>query len=78
MRSKLTCVYPGAAFKFEYVASVARTAPDELRTWTFMVSLALVVVVSAVSMCRQNERVALAAVDGMLTACKSESVCAEP
>ena len=78
MRSKLTCVYPAAAFRFEYVTSVARTAPEELRTWTFIVSLALVVVVSAVSMCRQKESVAPAAVAGMLTVCKIESVCTEP
>ena len=51
---------------------------DELRAWTFIVSLALVVVVSAVSMCRQNERLTPVAVDGMLTVCKIVSVCAEP
>jgi hypothetical protein len=51
----------------ENVASVDSTVPDVLSTWTFKVSNAVVVVVSAVSMCNQKVRVAEVAVEGMLT-----------
>jgi hypothetical protein len=49
-----------------------------LSTWTCRVSNAVVVVVSAVSMCRKNVRVAVFAVAGMVTVCTAESVCVVP
>src|SRR5438132_11307024 len=51
--------------------------PDESRICTFIVSLA-VMAVSAVSMCSQNESDAVAAFEGIVTACCKVSVCAEP
>lgn len=51
----------------EKVPSVASTVPEVLSTWTLNVSKAVVVVVSAVSMCNQKVRVAEVAVEGMLT-----------
>lgn len=47
--------------------SVASTVPDVLSTWTCNVSKAVVVVVSAVSICRKKLNVAVFAVDGMVT-----------
>lgn len=58
--------------------SVASTVLDELSTCTFSVSNAVVVVVSAVSMCSQNVRVALVAVDGIVTVWVAESVWVVP
>lgn len=54
--------------------SVASTVPEVLSTWTFRVSKAVVVVVSAVSMCSQKVKVALVAVEGMVTVWTAESV----
>ena len=51
--------------------------PDELRICTVKVSLAAAAV-SFVSMCNQNESVAVIADEGMLTLCRIESVCVEP
>jgi len=48
--------------------------PLEFRTWTFRVSNLVVVLVSAVSMCSQNERFAFVHVDGIETVCDSVSV----
>jgi hypothetical protein len=42
------------------------------------VSKALVVVVSAVSMCSQKVRVAVVAVEGIVTVCTMLSECVEP
>ena len=53
--------------RFENVPSVASTVPEEFSTCTFRVSNAVVVVVSAVSMCSQKLRVAVVAVEGMVT-----------
>lgn len=59
----------------EKVPKVASTVvPAELSTWTCKVSFAAVVVVSAVSMCSQKLKVAVVAVDGMVTVCVAESV----
>lgn len=58
--------------------SVAKTALALLRTCTWNVSNAVVVVVSAVSMCNQKTRFALVAVDGMVTVWTEESVCVVP
>ena len=66
------------AFRFEYVASVASTVPLLLRICTFSVSYAVVVVVSAVSMCSQNVSVAEVLPAGIVTVCTIESVCAAP
>jgi hypothetical protein len=52
-------------FRLEKVPSVESTVPELLSTWTFRVSKAVVVVVSAVSMCSQKVRVAVVAVEGM-------------
>ena len=54
-------------FRLEKVPSVCSTVPAEFSTWTVSVSNAVVVVVSAVSMCRKNVRVAVVAVDGIVT-----------
>ena len=67
VKSNVLCIKPGAALRFEYVARVASIVPDEFLIWTFNVSLALVVVVSAVSIWRQYDRLTAVAVDGMLT-----------
>ncbi len=77
-RLKLCCVYPVLWFRFEYVASVPSTVPEPLSTCTVSLSYAVEVVVSAVSMCSQNEKFALAHVDGMETDCETVSVCVEP
>jgi len=65
-------------FRFEYVASVASTVPELFVTCTFKVSYAVVVVVSAVSMCSQNERLAVASDAGSVTVCESVSVWVVP
>lgn len=62
----------------EKVPSVASTVFEVLSTCTRNVSNAVVVVVSAVSMCSQKVRVALVAVDGMVTVWVAESVCVVP
>jgi hypothetical protein len=49
-----------------------------LRTWTVNTSNAVVVVVSAVSMCNQKVRLAETAVEGMVTVWVAESVCVVP
>lgn len=54
------------------------TVPAVLRTCTVKVSKAVVVLVSAVSMCSQKVSVAAVAFAGMLTCCMIESVVAEP
>jgi hypothetical protein len=54
-------------FRLENVPSVCSTVPALLSTCTVSVSNAVVVVVSAVSMCRKNVRVAVVAVDGIVT-----------
>lgn len=54
--------------------SVASTVPDVLSTWTLKVSNAVVVVVSAVSMCSQKVSVAEVAVEAMETVWAAESV----
>jgi len=61
-------------FRLEKVANVANTVLELLRTWTFSVSNAVVVVVSAVSMCNQKVRLAVVAVEEMVTVCVAESV----
>ena len=58
----------------ENVPRVARTVPPVFSTWTFRVSNAVVVVVSAVSMCSQKTRVALVFPAGMATVCEAVSV----
>ena len=54
------------------------TEPEELRTCTVKVSNAVVVVVSAVSMCSQKLRVAAVAFDAMVTCCITVSVVVVP
>lgn len=53
--------------RLENVPRVASRVPLVLSTCTCMVSNAVVVVVSAVSMCSQKLRVAVVAVEGMVT-----------
>jgi hypothetical protein len=72
------CEYPVLWFRLEKVARVDSTVPDELRTCTVKVSNAVVVLVSAVSMCSQNVSVAAVAVDGIVTCCITVSVCVVP
>ena len=62
----------------ENVPNVANTAPEVLSTWTCKVSKAVVVVVSAVSMCNQKLRVAEVTVAGIVTVCVALSVCVVP
>ena len=52
--------------------------PDEFRTCTVNVSNAVVVLLSAVSMCRKKVSVAAVAADGMVTVCRTVSVCVVP
>ena len=52
--------------------------PDELRTCTVNVSNAVVVLVSAVSMCRKNVSVAAVAVEDIVTCWSAVSVCVVP
>ena len=72
------CEYPVLWFRLENVARVERTVPDEFRTCTVNVSNAVVVLVSAVSICRKNVSVAAVAVDGIVTCCSTVSVCVVP
>ena len=76
--SKDFWLYPAALFKLEKVASVDSTVPDVLSTWTLKVSNAVVVVVSAVSMCNQKVSVAVVAVEGMVMVWAAESVWVVP
>lgn len=62
----------------EKVASVASTVLELLSTWTVSLSKAVVVVVSAVSICSQKTSVAVVMVDGMVTVWVAESVCVVP
>ena len=71
-------MYPVPLFRLENVPSVCNTVPAEFSTCTVSVSNAVVVVVSAVSMCRKNVRVAVVAVDGIVTDCVAVSVCVVP
>src|ERR1051326_6872397 len=77
-RLKDFCEYPVAWFRFENVAKVESTVPDEFRICTVSVSNAVVVLLSAVSMCRKNVSVAAVAADGMVTVCSAVSVCVVP
>ena len=72
------CAYPVLWFRLENVARVESTVPDEFRTCTVNVSNAVVVLVSAVSMCRKNVSVAAVAADGIVTCCSTVSVCVVP
>ena len=58
--------------------NVANTVLELLSTCTVSLSKAVVVVVSAVSMCSQKTRFALVAVEGMVTVWVAESVCVVP
>ena len=58
----------------ENVPRVANTVPLVLSTWTLKVSNAVVVVVSAVSICSQKVRFAEVAVEGMVTVWVAVSV----
>jgi hypothetical protein len=62
----------------ENVPSVESTVPALLRTCNVNVSNAVVVLVSAVSICSQNVRVAAVAFAGMDTCCITVSVWADP
>jgi hypothetical protein len=62
----------------EKVPRVANTVPLVLSTWTCRVSNAVVVVVSAVSICSQKVRVADVAVDGIVTVWVAVSVWVVP
>jgi hypothetical protein len=62
----------------ENVARVDRTFPEESRTRTVKVSNAVVVLVSAVSMCSQKLRVAWVAAEGTVTCCMTVSVLVLP
>lgn len=75
---KECCWYPVAWFRFENVPSVDNTVPALFSTCTCMVSKAVVVVVSAVSMCSQKLRVAVVAVEGIVTVCVELSVWTVP
>ena len=55
-----------------------RTEPEVLRTCTVNVSYAVVVVVSAVSMCNQKVKEAAVALEGMVTVWRMESVVVLP
>ena len=57
---------------------MASTVPEVFSTWTLRVSNAVVVVVSAVSMCSQKVSVALVLPAGMDTVWVAESVCVVP
>jgi hypothetical protein len=72
------CEYPVLWLRLENVARVESTVPDEFRTCTVNVSNAVVVLVSAVSICRKNVSVAAVAVDGIVTCCSTVSVCVVP
>jgi len=68
------CWYPVAWFRLENVPRVASTVLELLSTWTWSVSKAVVVVVSAVSMCSQKLRVAVVALAGIVTVWVAVSV----
>lgn len=68
------CWYPVAWFRLENMPRVASTVLDELSTWIWSLSNAVVVVVSAVSMCSQKLSVAVVTVEGMVTVCVAVSV----
>src|SRR5215472_5232151 len=65
-------------FRLEKVASVDSTVPELLRTCTFSVSKAVVVVVSAVSMCSQKLNEVFVHPAGIVTDCDSVSVWVVP
>lgn len=65
-------------FRLEKEPNVPITVLELLRTWTVNTSNAVVVVVSAVSMCSQKTRFALTAVEGMVTVWTAESVWVVP
>ena len=54
------------------------TVPELLRIWTVSVSNAVLVLVSALSMCSQNVSVAAVAAAGIVTCCITVSVCVVP
>ncbi len=58
--------------------NVANTVPEVLSTWTCSVSKAVLVVVSAVSICNQKLRVAVVIVEGMVTVWVAVSVWVVP
>jgi hypothetical protein len=60
--------------RLENVPNVASTVFELLSTWTCRVSKAVVVVVSAVSMCSQKVSVAVVAVEGIVTVWVAVSV----
>lgn len=68
------CWYPAAWFRLENWPRTASTVPDVLSTWTWNLSNAVVVVVSAVSMCSQKLKVAVVTVEGIVTVCVAVSV----
>ena len=72
------CWYPAAAFKLENWPRTASTLLEELSTWTWNLSNAVVVVVSAVSMCSQKLSVAEVAVEGIVTVWVTVSVWVVP
>ena len=62
----------------ENIPNVARTVFDVFSTWICRVSNAVVVVVSAVSMCSQKLNVAVVMVEGMVTVWVAVSVWVVP
>lgn len=58
----------------ENVPRVESTVPDVFSTWTRKVSKAVVVVVSAVSICNQKVNVAVVAVEGIVMVWPAVSV----
>lgn len=64
--------------RLEKVPNVASTVLELLSTWTVSLSNAVVVVVSAVSICSQKVSVAVVTVDAMVTVWVAESVCVVP
>lgn len=74
MTLKECCWYPAAWFRLENVPRVASTVLELLSTWTWSVSKAVVVVVSAVSMCSQKLKVAVVMLEGSVTVCVAVSV----
>ncbi len=78
VRSKVCCAKPVFLFRLENVFRVERTVPEELRICNARVSNAVVVLVSAVSMCSQNVSVAAVALEAIETCCINVSVCVVP
>lgn len=64
--------------RLEKVPNVASTVLELLSTWTVSLSNAVVVVVSAVSICSQKVSVAVVTVEAMVTVWVAESVCVVP